>query len=502
MSSTKLFRDPVHNMIAFQRGADPKSEDPADQGDDLLLELIDTTEMQRLRRIRQLGPAALVYPCAEHSRFSHALGVAYLTKRILRHLLKDQPDLINRRTIPLIKAAALLHDIGHGPYSHVFEQIFADSDNHESWGWRMLTGNTQVAQVLLRYADRNGIQRDELYRQLGGIMGQYEPAPDLRLGRQIISSQLDADRMDYLLRDAHFSGVSYGRFDLEWLLRSLKARKVNKSWTLCVDIGKGPTALEDYISARDHMYRQVYDHKTVRAFEALLTHLFRTLAWHYQQHDTLPEGTPNAIIGYLQPILDKDGRPSLNAFMELDDPLLDYAIQIWSILHHDDPPSRVELARKCRMFRHRTPVYRRIRWQPRDPRSSSRNRATDLLDNTETIMRLEDFLARHAEQLIDVSGPLSLTPSKAPLGLLLHLDRLIRTPYTRPDDDKSNIGSIHVLNAAGEIQLAENASALVRFLGRQQRHSVRLFVDPQAEQNVIAYLNKHLDLPQLIPQGV
>ncbi|MBF0588949.1 MAG: HD domain-containing protein [Magnetococcales bacterium] len=500
MSGIKMFRDPVHDMIAFHRGGDSETNDPSEWGDALLLELIDTEEMQRLRRIRQLGPASLVYPCAEHSRFSHALGVAHLTKRILRALLKQQPDLINRRSIPLIKAAALLHDVGHGPYSHVFEQILPSSNNHETWSWRIITGNTQVANVLERYAARTGILREELHRQLGGVLGHREPDADLRLGRQIISSQLDADRMDYLLRDAHFSGVAYGRFDLEWLLRSLRARKVNRSWTLCVDIGKGPTALESYLSARDHMYRQVYDHKTVRAFEALLTHIFGALIWFFETEHRLPNDTPSAILGYLLPVLNRSETPELRHFLELDDALLDYAIQNWSVIFSHATPARRELARKCRMFRHRQPVYRRVRWLPDNAQPGTHSPGPDLLSDTETVMRLQLFLAKHSSSMIEVSEPPTLHPIQAPLGLLTHLDRVIRTPYTKPDGDKSNIGSIHVLNAAGVTQLAENASPLVRFLGQQERHSVRLFVDPHAEKSVIGYLRKHLKLPSITPQ--
>ncbi|MBF0127046.1 MAG: HD domain-containing protein, partial [Magnetococcales bacterium] len=129
----KVFRDAVHNMISLHRERNGPAPDPADWGDALLLDLIDVPEMQRLRRIRQLGPAARIYPSAEHSRFSHALGVMHLAKRILSGLAQpSQTPSLPREEMLQVKVAALFHDIGHGPYSHVFDHLHPDMESHEA----------------------------------------------------------------------------------------------------------------------------------------------------------------------------------------------------------------------------------------------------------------------------------------------------------------------------------------------------------------------------------
>lgn len=250
MTREKLFRDPVHDIIAF---------DLDDAGDRLLLQLLDAPEVQRLRRIRQLGMAHMAFHGAEHSRFTHSVGVLHLSRRLLDRLDRD------RRVDPLarlaVQCAALLHDVGHGPFSHVIEKFF--SEHHESWTRRILLEESTEVHALLAAHD------PALPRLVvDTLAGKSDPA----WLSFLVSSQLDADRFDYLLRDSHMTGVKYGVFDLERLVMLLR---VSDDGTKVVVAGKALLPVEKYLQSRYHMYRQVYFHKTVTSAEAMLMAVLR-----------------------------------------------------------------------------------------------------------------------------------------------------------------------------------------------------------------------------------
>jgi hypothetical protein len=241
----KIIRDPVHDVIAFELG------DPVDA---LIFRLIGATELQRLRRIRQLGLASLAYPGADHSRYSHSLGVFETARRIIARLerLIDIP--VQRRVECLV--AALLHDLGHGPFSHVFERV--SGVHHEGFTRRLiLDPESEVHQTLISF-DMTLPERVE----------RLLSCPDERdFICDILSSQLDADRLDYLLRDNLMTGARYGRYDLNWLLAAMTldsdGRRLAVTW-------KGTSAVEAYLQARYHMYRHVYFHKVVRSAEGMV----------------------------------------------------------------------------------------------------------------------------------------------------------------------------------------------------------------------------------------
>jgi HD superfamily phosphohydrolase len=241
----KIVRDPVHDVIAF------RLERPLDG---LLFKLINAAEFQRLRRVRQLGFANLAYPGADHSRYSHSLGVMETARKMLAQLrLSFTIDTLDE-TICL--AACLLHDLGHGPFSHVFERISAF--DHESLARRIIEDpQSEVNQIL-----------SEQNPQLPGRIAEFMAGSASRkfLG-DILSSQLDADRLDYLLRDNLMTGSRYGDFDLNWLLHALTIDQA--SGALAVT-WKGVSAVEAYLQARYHMYRNVYFHKVVRSAEGMV----------------------------------------------------------------------------------------------------------------------------------------------------------------------------------------------------------------------------------------
>lgn len=270
LKEMKVLRDPVHEYVRI--------EEP------VIWELLDTKEFQRLRRIHQLGGTYQVYHGAEHSRFSHSLGVYEIARRMINEV-KDIKNHISYPEQQALLCAALLHDIGHGPFSHAFEQI--SKVHHESMSVQIILGDTQINQVLRK-------QRQSLPEEVVSILEHCHPNPILY---QLVSAQLDCDRMDYLLRDAFYTGVSYGKYDLERILRTMRIRNDK-----VVVKASGISAIEDYIMARYQMYWQVYYHPTSRAFEILLFKLFQRIKEVYLKNSDEIE----ALVSYLIPFLKEE----------------------------------------------------------------------------------------------------------------------------------------------------------------------------------------------------
>ena len=236
LSGSKVFKDPVHRYIYVY--------------DHLIWELINTKEFQRLRRIKQLGTSFLTFHGAEHTRFHHSLGVYEIARQLIDQF-QQYPEWDDRDR-ELLLAAALLHDVGHGPFSHAFEHVF--SVRHEVWTERIILGETEVNRVL----SEMGVGFAE---EVASIINKTHPN---RLIVNMLSSQLDVDRMDYLLRDAHFAGVSYGKFDLERMLRVLRPDEDQ-----VVVKQSGMHTIEEYIMRRDQMYWQVSLHPATRSSDLL-----------------------------------------------------------------------------------------------------------------------------------------------------------------------------------------------------------------------------------------
>jgi len=296
----KLYRDPIHDLIALHKNS-------AD--DRLLMRLIDTAPVQRLRRIRQLGLAYLAYQGAEHSRFTHSIGVMHIATRILDHLAKEWP--ISRQQRLAVRCAALLHDVGHGPFSHVFEQVTRIS--HEKWTEKIITDpRSEVFQILSEYSRR-------LPQQVVDILaGRSSPA----FLSQIITSQLDSDRFDYLLRDSLMTGVKYGVYDLE---RLIKVLRLDRAGDRIVIAPNGIPAVEKYLQARYHMYTQVYLHKTVRAAESMLILLLRRAASLLGQDKLATVG----ICPHLLRVLADPENSDLDDFLATTDDSIMYALNCW-----------------------------------------------------------------------------------------------------------------------------------------------------------------------------
>ena len=250
LSETKVLKDPVHSYIYINY--------------EVVWNCLDSKEFQRLRRIRQLGGDFQVYPTAEHSRFSHSLGVYEIVRRMVTEIKSLSVELSEYDKI-CVMLAGLLHDVGHGPFSHAFEHVTKHS--HEDYTAKIILGETELNQVLTEVSPR-------LPEDIVSIIEHNHPNDILN---QIISGQLDADRMDYLLRDSYFSATSYGQFDLERILRTMRVRKIDENKKALVVKYTGIHSVEDYIMARYQMYWQVYYHPVARSYEAVFIQLFNRL---------------------------------------------------------------------------------------------------------------------------------------------------------------------------------------------------------------------------------
>jgi uncharacterized protein len=304
-----ILRDPVHGLVSFESQA-ARVVEP----------LLATREVQRLRRVRQLGLAALVFPGAEHSRFVHALGAAHVMVRLLDRIRECEGELpADQRVDPEAAAdavaASLLHDLGHGPYSHLFEDVLPVARRHEAWTVEAIRApETDVHRVL------ESLSRGMAERVASLLSGQYRLPYLVRA----VSGRLDVDRCDYLLRDSHMTGVRYGLYDLEWLLRALSfAEAPGGEWVLAIDGRKGLPPIEGFFLGRNFMYQQVYHHKATRAAESLVRAMFVRVG-ELVREGRAPEPIPPALRAAA---LGED--MSLGDYLSLDDAQLDCCFALW-----------------------------------------------------------------------------------------------------------------------------------------------------------------------------
>ena len=295
----KVFRDPVHNYIAVSN--------------QIIYDLIGTSEFQRLRRIKQLGTSSYTFHGAEHSRFTHCLGVYHIAKQITDMFTKNYPEVWNPEENLVTQCAALLHDVGHGAFSHTFEGIFGT--DHEAITVEIITNpETQVNAVLRK------VSPDFPEKVASVITHDYDNQQVV----QLISSQIDADRMDYLLRDSYYTGATYGEFDLTRIMRVITPVENGIAFKI-----QGMHAVEDYIVSRYQMYMQVYFHPASRAMEVLLHQLLKRAKVLYPtQKDYFNVTSPRLI-----PFFEKNF--NLSDYLHLDDGVLTTYFQNWQT--HPDP---------------------------------------------------------------------------------------------------------------------------------------------------------------------
>lgn len=308
----RTYHDPLHGAIALDW------QDPVEA---LLIQLIDTPAFQRLRRIRQLGPASLTFHGAEASRFTHSLGVMAVARRAFDRLTKRYPQLQPYRATVL--CAALLHDIGHGPFSHTCEEIF--TCHHEHWTERILQESLPIRSQLDAFDP-------DLWPQIQQVYRKQHPVPCVW---QLVSSQLDCDRLDYLMRDSHFTGASYGKLDLDRIILAMGFDPASQQLTVA---RKGMAAIEHYLIVRYFMYAQVYNHAKNISATWILAHAFK------RAQELLIAGNlwaDETVAAWL--LQDCDQLP-LHHYLNADDGVFGYHLQRWQA--HTDSV----LADLCRRF--------------------------------------------------------------------------------------------------------------------------------------------------------
>lgn len=283
--------DPIHGIMMFN-----------EQERDLIKCIIDHPCFQRLRHIKQLGMADYVFPGATHTRFSHSLGVAYLSSRIFKRIMTDKTEeSFSKYQDSLL--ACLIHDIGHGPFSHAFEKFLrnqsGESVDHEQWTPLFINRlKEEVPQIACDWSR----------------VGQFiDGSAEESIFSSIVSSQLDADRLDYLLRDSHFCGVKYGEYDLDWILRCLAVVEIDGRPRLAID-KKGSNSVEQFLIARRQMTHNIYYHAKVRAVESLLEALLVEVA--ALDHAAIRDVAPPQLASFLLHAKSfREGCSELGSFM-------------------------------------------------------------------------------------------------------------------------------------------------------------------------------------------
>ncbi|MEL7067340.1 MAG: HD domain-containing protein [Cyanobacteria bacterium J06581_3] len=306
--SKRTYHDPLHGAISLE------SDDPVEA---LLTQLIDTPAFQRLRRIRQLGPASLTFHGAEMSRFTHSLGVMAIARRAFNQLSMLHPVLERYRATVL--CGALLHDIGHGPFSHTAEEVFGSE--HEQWTIAIIENSSDVRSLLDGYDP-------QLWQTLIQVYRHEHPVPCVW---QLVSSQLDCDRIDYLMRDSYFTGAAYGQLDLDRIVLALNYDPVTQQ--LIVE-KKGLAAVEHYLVVRSFMYAQIYNHAKNLAATWILSQAFRRAKELIARGELTADETVTAWL-MAQVTEDPSSQLSLQHYLEGDDIVFAYHLHRWQ--HHNDP---------------------------------------------------------------------------------------------------------------------------------------------------------------------
>ncbi|MGL4663007.1 MAG: HD domain-containing protein [Culicoidibacterales bacterium] len=312
LGEKKVFRDPIYTYITV--------ESP------LIWNLINTKEFQRLRRIRQLGGTFQTFHTADHTRFAHSLGVYELARRFAEQFNSE----LSEYDALLLQVTALLHDIGHGPFSHALEG--AIDIHHEYFSIAIIQDeNSEIHQVL------KGVN-SQLVEDIGLVMTKKYHN---KVVVQMITSQLDLDRMDYILRDAYFSAVPYGQFDYTRLFRVMRIAEGQ-----VVFKESGMHAIEDYMMSRYHMYWQVYYHPVGVSFEVVLE------KWFLRLRELMETGYVfKNDVRLLKPLFESS--MSVADYLRIDESVIMY---FWQVFQDEDDEALIDLSKRLlnrRLFKER-----------------------------------------------------------------------------------------------------------------------------------------------------
>ncbi|WP_419882428.1 HD domain-containing protein [Peribacillus sp. B-H-3] len=428
LSEEKVFKDPVHRYIHVR--------------DRVIWDLIGTREFQRLRRVKQLGTTYLTFHGAEHSRLNHSLGVYEIVRRIIDDVFEGRPEWNGDERL-LSLCAALLHDLGHGPFSHSFEKVF-DTD-HEHFTREIVLGDTEVNQVLQR------VSKDFPKKVAEVIAKTYGS----KLVVSLISSQIDADRMDYLQRDAYFTGVSYGQFDMERILRVMRPREDG-----AVIKQSGMHAVEDYIMSRYQMYWQIYFHPVTRSAEVILTKILHRAKHLFEAGYSFRQAPVHFYSLFKRNV-------TLEDYLKLDEAVMLYYFQMWE--EEEDPV----LSDLCDRFMNR----RLFKYTEFHPSNDQMNKLMEL------------------NRLFKKAG---IDPD-----YYLEVDSSSDLPYDfyRPGEEEERL-PIHLLKNNGEVRELSRESEIVDAISGKRRTDHKLYFpadllrDESSKKNIKKQIRELLELPE------
>lgn len=282
LNEKKVFRDPLYGYIEVEHK--------------VIWDLINAKEFQRLKRIKQLGGVNSVFHTAEHSRFSHSLGVYHLAKKVTEKI-DDIKNYLSERDKLLLYSACLLHDVGHGPFSHAFESSF--NLDHEKFSIRVILENTEVNKILN--------QVDSTFAS--DVAKVISKITDNKVILELVSSQLDLDRLDYLGRDAYFTGAKYGEIDVDRIMRTMRVKD-----GMLVHKYTSVIAIEDYLMSRYNMYWQVYFHPVGRSFELIVEKIYKRIKKLYKEGKKF-----GAVFTPLMKVINSENTINLEDYLRIDD---------------------------------------------------------------------------------------------------------------------------------------------------------------------------------------
>lgn len=316
MGKIQRIRDPLHDLIEFRSG----------EFEGFLWEVINTKEFQRLRRVKQLGFSELVYPGATHTRFSHSVGVFH-TARQLVDLIEARTGKHEQAKVEMALAAALVHDVGHGPFSHAFEEAIKKLDKdiakregkkaqktkkHEIWTADIINGDTEIGKVFR-------CKGEDFQKEVANMLVAETPSD---VYSAVVSSQFDADRLDYLRRDRLMTGAKHGGFDYSWIMANLEVAPIplaidDEEYSTVDSLVLGHKAFqaaESYVLGLFHLYFSVYFHKATRSAEKILSAILRRIGSLCSSDDVKMTGLSesNPILRFIQ---DRD----LGSYLKADD---------------------------------------------------------------------------------------------------------------------------------------------------------------------------------------
>lgn len=418
----RTYLDPIHGPIKLY------FDDPVDN---LLIQIIDSKEFQRLRRIKQMGTGWYVFHGAEHTRFGHSIGAMHIASKIINHLSRKQFE-INKHELQIL-TTALLHDIGHGPFSHTGELL--SGINHEEWTKYLISCDSGLNKLLKGFDKK---LPDSIIKTM-----DYTDLP--LYASQIISSYIDCDRLDYLHRDSYYVGVPYGITGSDRIISSLEIDL--KSEKLVVRESTGLDSVIHYLHARYSMYQQIYQHKKNLAADFLLQQIAKRIKL------INPSNTPKPLYDWLNSENKKIDSIDIESFLLVDDYLM-----ISSIHQFANFSSDKILKDLCYRFIYRK-LFKSLEFRPQIKKEKIKN----VFEKVKNIC---------LKKRIDPEFYTGIKESSS-------------KPYEPYDISKSKTGkAVFIKQKGGEIKELSKISGLVKALSQENVVKTCLVFAPEIEEDV------------------